>query len=337
VALDASRESSGSGPPEVSAAPEAAGAEVYSHSRLASFEDCPRKFQYRYVWKLPAESESIEGFVGKRVHEILERLHRAADAGHLPSLPKVLWRYRQLFEEAFDPARVRIVREGTPLRFYVELGEQCIANYYRGHYPFDRDETLALEERVVFDLDAPDDPQPAGAARGRYRMQGFVDRIARARDGALEIHDFKTSARLPSQERIDEDRQLALYQLGVARRFAAGADADGGERPVRLVWHYLRHTRTLVSTRSPEALEALRRDTRALIDRIRAERVFAPKTGPLCRWCEYREGCPASPVRRPELPEYAPPRAAVARAPRRGRRPTSTPASAQLAFAFARS
>ena len=30
--------------------------EVYSHSRLASFEDCPKKFHYRYVLRVPAES-----------------------------------------------------------------------------------------------------------------------------------------------------------------------------------------------------------------------------------------------------------------------------------------
>ena len=78
--------------------------------------------------------------------------------------------------------------EGTPLDFYRAIGEQCLGNYYHAHYPFDRDETLALEERVHFEL-------PSGA--GRYAVQGFVDRIARTRDGAIEIQDYKTSARVP--------------------------------------------------------------------------------------------------------------------------------------------
>ena len=38
--------------------------EVYSHSRLSSFEQCPQKFEYRYVLKLPSDSEGIEGFTG---------------------------------------------------------------------------------------------------------------------------------------------------------------------------------------------------------------------------------------------------------------------------------
>jgi putative RecB family exonuclease len=286
--------------------------DVYSHSRLSAFERCPRKFQYRYLWKIPAEGESIEGFVGKRVHEVLERLHRVAESVGVPSLPRVLSRFQQLFADAYDAGRVRIAREGTPLDFYRELGEQCLANYYREHYPFDRDETLALEERVSFDL---------GGAGG-YTVQGFVDRIARTRDGTIEIQDYKTSARVPSQAEVDEDRQLALYQIGIGARF---------------VWRYLRQRRTLVSTRSPEQLEELAAQTRALIDRIRSETLFDPKPSALCRWCEYREGCPASPERRADRPEYAP-RASLAQRGEGERRPSQGPeAAGQLALGFVQS
>jgi len=261
--------------------------EVFSHSRLSAFERCPRKFQYRYLWKIPAEGESIEGFVGKRVHEVLERLHRATATHGVPSLPRVLFRFQQMFAEAYDASRVRIAREGTPLDFYRAFGEQCLANYYHEHYPFDRDETLALEERVTFHLGSG------------YAVQGFIDRIARTRDGAIEIQDYKTSKRVPSQADVDEDRQLALYQIGVGERF-------GAERPVRLVWRYLRQRRTLVSTRTPEQLDLLATRTRALIDEIRSETRFEARPSALCRWCEYREGCPASSERRADRPAYAP-------------------------------
>jgi ATP-dependent helicase/DNAse subunit B len=52
--------------------------EIYSHSRLSSFEDCAKKFEYRYVLKLKRDTESIEGFVGKQVHKVLERLYGCA-------------------------------------------------------------------------------------------------------------------------------------------------------------------------------------------------------------------------------------------------------------------
>jgi putative RecB family exonuclease len=263
--------------------------EIYSHSRLASFEDCPRKFHYRYVLKIPSETESVEAFVGKRVHEVLERLYLATGRGRVPSLPQVVQRYFQLFDDAYDAERVSIVRTENPLDFYRELGAQCLRNYYPAHYPFDADETLALEERVAFDL--------GSEGNRRVRFQGFVDRIARARDGAIEIHDYKTSARVPTQAELDEDRQLALYQIGLTRRWGAG-------QRVRLVWHFLRRGRTCTSTRSAEQLQDLRERTLELIGRIRGETRFEAKPSTLCRWCEYRARCPASPERDASLPPY---------------------------------
>jgi putative RecB family exonuclease len=276
--------------------------EVYSHSRLSSFENCPRKFQYRYVLRIPVDTEGVEAFVGKRVHEVLERLYRFTATGRVPSLARVLERFQLWWDEHFDATRVRIVRDGMDAEHYRRAGERCLTNYYRRNYPFEGEETLALEERVHFSLD------PAG----RYRIQGFIDRLVRARDGTIEIHDYKTSARVPRQVILDRDRQLALYQIGLAERF-------GEDQPMRLVWHYVATDQVRVSQRSPEQLDSLRSDTAALIDRIRAETEFAPRTGPLCRWCEYNDICPASPVRRrtalgepgqpppPGVPEETPP------------------------------
>lgn len=252
--------------------------EIFSHSRLSSFEDCPKKFHYRYVLRLPSKAEGIEGFMGRRVHEVLERLYRFTAEGRVPPLARVLERFQLFWDEHFDPVHVRIVRDGLDVDHYRRIGERCLTNYYRRHYPFDADETIAVEDRVLFSLDA----------ERRYRIQGFIDRVVNARDGALEIHDYKTSARLPSQAQLDRDRQLALYQIGLAERF-------GRSRPVRLVWHYLAHDRARVSERRPEQLESLRRDTMELIDRIRAERDFEPRKGPLCRWCEFADRCPLGP------------------------------------------
>ena len=262
---------------------------MYSHSRLSNFENCPRKFQYRYVLKIPADGESIEAFVGKRVHEVLERLYRATQRGQLPSLPQVLFRYGRLFEEAYDASRVYVVRRERPIQFYRELGERCLSNYYRAHYPFDRDETLGLEERVHFEL--------GDAAGSVVRIQGFIDRIARGRDGVIEIHDYKTGARIPNQAQVDEDRQLALYQLGLSERY-------GVAQPLRLVWHFLRRGIVRTSSRTPDQLDSLRSRTLRLVERIQLEDEYPAVPGPLCSWCEYRERCPASPERRADLPTW---------------------------------
>jgi RecB family exonuclease len=270
-------------------------ATLYSHSRISSFENCPRQFYFRYVEKIPVETESIEAFVGKRVHEVLERLNRFVERGQVPSLAKVIERFRALWDEHFDPERVRIVRAENPPESYREMGERCLSNHYRRHYPFDRDENLGVEHRVVFSLDP----------EGRYRMQGIIDRIVRARDGAIEIHDYKTGRWVPSQETLDRDRQLALYQIGVAESY--------GDAPVRLVWHYLFRDQTRTSTRTPEQLAALRIATAERIDQIEAETRFEPKPSQLCAWCEFRDVCPATTGAdaAPERPAAAAPREAA--------------------------
>ena len=248
---------------------------IYSHSRLSSFENCPKQFEFRYIQKVPSETEGIEAFVGKRVHEVLERLYIFVGRDQIPGVEKVVDRYHKLWEETYDPGRVRIVREGTPLSYYRNLGEQCLRSYYLRHYPFDGDETLGVERRVVFPLDDA----------GEYRMQGIIDRISRARDGAIEIHDYKTGARVPSQRILDQDRQLALYQIGLSRIY--GEDVD-----YRLVWHYVAKNRTCVSTRTAEDLAALREDTIARIDEIQAATEFPARKITLCAWCEYKDRCP---------------------------------------------
>lgn len=251
----------------------------YSHSRLSSFETCPRKFKYRYIDQISVDTEGVEAFVGKRVHEILERLyHHLARNGRPPSLAQVLERFRKDWVEHWH-ARILIVREENAPEFYRERGERCLENYYRAHYPFSNGETVGLEARLRVKLDD----------EGRYRAQGVVDRIVRRGPGRYEIHDYKTSASLPRQNKLNQDRQLALYQIGLEQTY-------DDVQEVELVWHYLIFGKELRSRRTPDALAALRSETIRLIEKIEAESVFRASPGPLCRWCDYAQICPDAPA-----------------------------------------
>jgi putative RecB family exonuclease len=249
---------------------------VFSPSSLNCYENCPKQYSFRYIEKIAVDSEGVEAFVGKRVHEILERLYRFLAGGMLPSLEKVIARYRANFDERYDAARVRIAREGTDLGFYRDSGARGLENYYRRHYPFDLDQTVGLEKPIQFALDED----------GKYAVRGIIDRLARAKDGVLEIQDFKTARRIPKQDDLDRDRQLGLYELAIREQLG-----EGGE--IRLVWHYVLRDERRVSQRTPEQREKLRADTARAIDRIRGDREFAPRPSALCGWCEFRERCPA--------------------------------------------
>jgi len=50
---------------------------VYSHSKLSCYEQCPQKYKLQYIDKVETEiEESVEAFMGVRVHETLEKLYR---------------------------------------------------------------------------------------------------------------------------------------------------------------------------------------------------------------------------------------------------------------------
>ena len=90
-------------PPRATADPRRTGdrlGALYSHSRLASFENCPKQFEFRYIQKIPSETESIEAFVGKRVHEVLERLYEFVDRGQIVYSHSETWHLGEEFRFA---------------------------------------------------------------------------------------------------------------------------------------------------------------------------------------------------------------------------------------------
>lgn len=249
---------------------------VWSHSRLSAFEKCPLQYRYRYVDKIRRDTFGIEAFLGNRVHEALEHLYRRKGEGKkAPKLDEILSVYRSRWAAEHND-RVQIVRRGWVADDYRVEGEQYLRDFYHRNSPFDDGETVGLEVKVEFGLDAG----------GRYRILGYMDRLVRRGPGAYEIHDYKTSAFRPSDGDLKRDRQLTFYQIAVRDRHADARD-------VRLVWHFLAQRERRVATRTEAEIEAHRRQAMRLVDTIEAAREFPARPSPLCRWCEFRDICPA--------------------------------------------
>lgn len=99
-----------------------------------------------------------------------------------------------------------------------------------------------------------------------------------------EIHDYKTANNLPYQSKIEEDKQLALYSIGIKNEF-------GIEKKVHLIWHYLAFNQMIYSIRTNEQLENLKKEILELIKKIENTTEFPPKKSILCGWCEYKNMC----------------------------------------------
>jgi hypothetical protein len=155
------------------------------------------------------------------------------------------------------------------------MGERCLTDYYHRYHPFNQSRTLGVEYPIRFSLDP----------EGRYEIQGFVDRLSQPADSVLWIHDYKAKSNLPTQPELDDDRQLAFYQMAAKILWP-------DIKEVVLIWHYLLFDMEFRSRRNAADLETLREKTIGLIQEIESAIAFPTKQSALCNWCEYRAICP---------------------------------------------
>lgn len=252
---------------------------VYSHSRLETFESCRLKFKFQYIDKVDIpKRDSIEAFLGSRVHDALEELYRNKLMGKLWSKDEFLRYYNSVWEkEKHD--EIFIVKKQYSLQDYYQQGVEALTKYWAHYYPFDQEKTIALEQRIYLSLDDGD----------RYRLQGFIDRISKTPEGVWQIRDYKTKRKLPTREEADKDRQLALYQIGIQKMW------DTTEK-VELIWHYLLFDEEVKSVRDKSDLEKLKIDTIHIIQEVEAavkSDDFPFHESALCDWCDFFDICPA--------------------------------------------
>jgi superfamily I DNA/RNA helicase/RecB family exonuclease len=147
----------------------------------------------------------------------------------------------------------------------------------------------------------------------RVRLTGTADRVERETDGRIRIIDFKTGRSAPSATEIAMHDQLGVYQLAVAEG-AFAAVAGEGARPAGAELVYLRLSDgagTFPRVFSQASLDdvpfpvgeapqatGLGRSTwvherlAQAAETIRSER-FDARIGPACRYCRFRDSCPA--------------------------------------------
>ncbi len=245
----------------------------YSHTKLSCYLQCPKKYEFRYVECIEPPERTIELHLGSVVHQSLQKLYADLQIPKLNSENDILEFYQQQWRATLTPA-TRVVRAGTTARDYLNSGRQMLSDYYRRFCPFAETKTIGLEVKVSFPLAGVDS------------FQGVIDRLVNVGDNCYEIHDYKTSRRLPSLVQLKSDAQLTLYEIAVRHQWPEA-------KRVSLVWHYLAHGKEIRDGKTASQLEAARQEAVRVIAKIEAARSFPAKVTPLCDWCEYRSICPA--------------------------------------------
>ena len=247
--------------------------QIYSHSKLETFEKCKLRYRYKYIDKIiPKIPKSIEAYLGSMVHETLEWLYTKVMEKKIPSVNELINFYSEKWIENFSKD-FPIARKEMKAQDYFNMGVEFLVNYYMKNHPF-ADNTIAIEKRVEINLDK------------ERKIIGYVDRLVQnLGKNEIEIHDYKTSANLLSKETLQNSRQLALYSLAIKEMY-------GRDKNVSMVWHFLAHDMKFSLSMTNEQLDKLKKEVIELINKVEATKDFPANKTRLCDWCEYKSICP---------------------------------------------
>lgn len=233
------------------------------------------KYRFAYIDRIKSVGrKTIEAHLGTLVHECLEHLYRDLQFEKRNTLSELLAFFDERWEAEWSD-EISINKKEYSSTNYHLMGRRFITDYYNRNYPFDDGRTIFLEGRISISLEENDEAD----------IVGFIDRLVQRAEGHYEIHDYKTSSSMPTQKDADQDRQLALYAIGIKQKYPDATNID-------LVWHYLAFDKILKSHRSDEDLSDLMANITQLISKIEGCDDFPPNVTKLCDWCDYQPICP---------------------------------------------
>lgn len=245
------------------------GEKIFSHSRLWLYESCPEFYKLRYIDKLaPPIPTAMPLFLGTATHEALEWLYHQVKHREV-SVDELIEYFTENWTKKIEEEEIEI-ENGDEMDNY-NKGVRFLTDYYTKNKPFNQ-KVIAIEHKILFPLDD----------EGKYKIQGFIDRLDMGEDGVYEVHDYKTNQSLKKKEEFDNDRQLALYDIGLRETF-------GKDIKVRLIWHFLNFNMRIVSERTPAQLEKLKADTLELVKKIESTTEWPSCGGRYCDWCKYKK------------------------------------------------
>lgn len=239
---------------------------TWSPSRLRLLAQCGRRYQFRYVVKLPDPS-SREQKVGLIFHIALERIGRAWLAeGPVPGA--------SVAAAALEAGRAVCVADG-------EMEAEVIADALALIRSADRDildlrDLAAVEEELAVEVDG-------------IRAVGRSDRIDLPDDSGPVVRDYKTGVVIPDREAIESDPQTLHYLAAARRRWP-------DRPPPRIVYHYIRRGIRVGARWSEEMDEAYLislRAAQARLERLAADDEWPASVSGECERCPYRARCSA--------------------------------------------
>jgi RecB family exonuclease len=235
-----------------------------SFSRIESYANCPRKFRYSYVDKLPGRPGPHLSF-GSSIHNALEAFYDRK----LPTCPSEEELLQFLYDGWEHSGFAHLPRE-EQLGFY-RHAQQVLRRYHQRVADRYR---LPVATEAWFEL-------PIGY---EATVVGSIDRVDVDDDGRFHVVDYKTNRKVKDRARVAGSLQLSLYALACRHLY--------GALPATVSLDFVVAGVEVVATLDELDLDAARQAVLDTAAAVRAE-AYEPRPNPLCDWCDHRSLCPA--------------------------------------------
>lgn len=238
-----------------------------SYSALDTFLTCPLKFKYSQMDRIKTP-KSKEQVFGTLIHSTMKLIHTPDIIS--PTLEQAL----DFFSKNWN---AEVFSDEIEERSAFSQGVAMIQDYYKKN---DIAKINIVDLESYFQIEVKDKEES-------HFVSGIIDRIDKTAEG-YEIIDYKTSRKLPSQEKVDSDLQLSIYLTSFLRRYPK--EAQNLDK-VQVSLYYLKHGVKLSSKRTLDQVKQSEELMVDLINQIKGSK-FEPTISGLCDWCGYQDLCP---------------------------------------------
>jgi ATP-dependent exoDNAse (exonuclease V) beta subunit len=233
-----------------------------SASAVQTYETCPLQFKLEREWKIPGEIPAAMQYGGV-IHRVLLAFYNSIRAERPMADEEII----QLFRDELAAASIQ---DHYQHDLYQEQGTLQLQDFLAAFRRSPAPKVLHTEE--FFDVQV-----------GEVKVVGRIDRIDEVAGGVV-ITDYKTG-KAQSQEDSDESLQLSIYALAAREKWGYRAD--------HLVLYNLEGNSPVITRRNEFQLNEARSRVTEVAENIAAGK-FEPTPGFYCRFCAYRNLCPAT-------------------------------------------
>ena len=247
----------------------------FSYSQFSTYEECPLRYAFSHVYRIPTEQTAGYYAFGSIAHGAFEqftkeRRERLA-RGEPPPTEADLER---IFAAQWKPTEFG---DRTTEAEYQRRVGNLLERFWAGEISTT---SQAIHEELAFDLALdPGDGSPA------VMIGGKIDRIDRLPSGGIEVIDYKTG-RTTSQKDVNENLQLSVYAL-------ACRDALNLGTPERVTLYFTESSIRMSTVRTDAQLDAARAELIERAARIRTGDFAATPSRRACERCDYAAICPS--------------------------------------------